>query len=95
MSCGEIERLFLAGAPAEDVHRHAKGCPTCRTVSADIQVAEQMSAGLQAPALPVALRSRLLAIPRATVSGTIPDSAVRRFQNRHTFSHLPFPAAQT
>lgn len=68
MSCGEIERLFLAGAPAEDVHRHAKGCPTCRTVSADIQAAEQMSAGLQAPALPVTLRSKLLAIPRATVS---------------------------
>ena len=30
--------------------------------------AEQMSAGLQAPPLPVALRSKLLAIPRATVS---------------------------
>lgn len=68
MSCSEIERLFLAGAPAEDVHRHAKGCPTCRSLSADVEAAEQMSAGLQLPKLPLPLRSKLLAIPRATVS---------------------------
>ena len=68
MSCGEIERLFLAGAPAEDVRRHAKGCPTCRPLSADVDAAEQMSVGLQSPPLPVALRSKLIAIPRATVS---------------------------
>jgi anti-sigma factor RsiW len=68
VSCGEIERLFLAGAPAEDARRHAKGCSTCRVLSADVERAEQMSAGLQSPPLPLALRSRLLAIPRATVS---------------------------
>jgi predicted anti-sigma-YlaC factor YlaD len=68
VSCGEIERLFLAGAPAEDVRRHAKGCPTCRSLSADVDAAEQMSVGLQPPPLPVALRSKLIAIPRATVS---------------------------
>ena len=68
MSCGEIERLFLAGAPAEEVHRHAKGCPTCRVLSADVETAEQMSAGLQAPPVPQSLRSKLLAIPSTTVS---------------------------
>jgi hypothetical protein len=68
VSCGEIERLFLAGAPAEDVRRHAKGCPTCRAVSADVEAAEQMSSGLKPPSLPVSLRAKLIAIPRGTVS---------------------------
>ena len=68
MSCGEIERLFLAGAPAEEVHRHAKGCPTCRVLSADVETAEQMSAGLQAPPVPHSLRAKLLSIPSTTVS---------------------------
>lgn len=68
MSCGEIERLFLAGAPAEDVRRHARGCSTCRALSADVDAAEQMSAGLAAPPLPASLRTKLIAIPRATVS---------------------------
>ena len=68
MSCGEIERLFLAGAPAEDLRRHAKGCPTCRPLAADVDAAEQKSAGQHPPPRPVALRAKLLALPRATVS---------------------------
>jgi hypothetical protein len=68
VSCGEIERLFLAGASREDVHRHAKGCATCRTLSADVDATEQMSSGLAAPPLPASLRSKLIGIPRGTVS---------------------------
>ena len=68
MSCGELERLFLAGASGEDGRRHTKGCPTCRALAADVEATEQMSAGMQAPPLSPALRSKLLAIPRATVS---------------------------
>jgi putative zinc finger protein len=68
VSCGEIERLFLAGAPAEDVHRHAKGCSRCHALAADVDATEQMSSGLAAPPLSSSLRSKLIAIPRSTVS---------------------------
>jgi predicted anti-sigma-YlaC factor YlaD len=68
VSCGELERLFIAGASGEDGRRHAKGCPACRALSADVESTERISAGMQAPPLPPALRSKLLAIPRGTVS---------------------------
>ena len=47
MSCGELERLFLAGASPEDVRRHASGCATCGRLNADLEATEQMSAGLE------------------------------------------------
>lgn len=68
MSCGELERLFLAGAPPDATHRHAAGCATCRSLGADVNAAETMVAGLTAPPLPASLRSALLDIPRTTVS---------------------------
>lgn len=68
MSCGELERLFIAGASPDEAHRHARGCATCRAVAADVEAAEKMVAGLSAPALPASLRSALLEIPRNTVS---------------------------
>jgi len=68
VSCGELERLFLAGASGEDGRRHTKGCSPCRALSADVESTERMSAGMQAPALPPALSSKLLAMPRGTVS---------------------------
>ena len=68
MSCGEIERLFLAGASPEEARRHANECATCRSVGKDVDTAQAMVAGLVAPALPVSLRAALLEIPRNTVS---------------------------
>ncbi len=68
MSCGELERLFLAGASPEAARRHASGCATCRVVGADLEAAAGMVAGLTGPPLPASLRTALLEIPRTTVS---------------------------
>jgi hypothetical protein len=68
VSCGELERLFLAGASPEDTHRHASGCATCGRLNADLEATEQMSAGLARPTLAPSLRKSLLEIPRRTVS---------------------------
>jgi hypothetical protein len=68
VSCGEIERLFLAGASPEEARRHALECATCRSVGADVDAAQGMVAGLIGPALPASLRAALLEIPRNTVS---------------------------
>jgi hypothetical protein len=68
VTCGELERLFLAGATPEEARRHANGCATCRSLGADVDAAQGMVAGLVGPALPASLRSALLAIPRNNVS---------------------------
>ncbi len=68
MSCGELERLFLAGASPEEARRHASGCAACGRLYADLEATEQMSAGLARPTLPPSLRKSLLEIPRRTVS---------------------------
>ena len=68
MSCGELERIFLAGGSPEETRRHASECPTCRSIGADLDEAQGMVAGLVSPPLPIALKSALVNIPRKTVS---------------------------
>jgi hypothetical protein len=68
VSCGELERLFIAGASPDEARRHARDCATCRSVAADLETAESMVAGLSAPPLSTSLRLALLEIPRNTVS---------------------------
>jgi len=68
VSCGELERLFLAGASPEAVRRHAGGCATCARLNADLESTAEMSAGLVLPPLAASLRKSLLEIPRRTVS---------------------------
>lgn len=68
MSCGELERMFLAGASPEETRRHSSECATCRSLGADVDAAQGMVAGLATPVLPASLRTALLAIPRKTVS---------------------------
>jgi hypothetical protein len=68
VSCGELERLFLAGASPEEARRHSTGCAACRSVGADVDATQAMVAGLVGPPLPASLRAALLEIPRNTVS---------------------------
>jgi hypothetical protein len=68
VSCGELERLFIAGASPDEARRHAKDCATCRSVGADVDAAQGMVAGLSAPPVPASLRAALLQIPRNNVS---------------------------
>ncbi len=68
MSCGELERLFLAGAGPEETRRHRGECATCRAIGADVDAAQEMASGLASPALPLSLRAALYEVPRRTVS---------------------------
>jgi hypothetical protein len=68
VSCGELERMFLAGGSPEEIRRHSSECATCRSLGADVSDAESMVAGLMSPVMPASLRAALLEIPRTTVS---------------------------
>lgn len=68
MSCRELERLFVAGAPEPEAARHREGCPECARLGSDLDRAAGLTAGLRRPPWSPALRSRLLEIPKTTVS---------------------------
>ncbi len=68
MSCRELERLFVAGAPEADAARHREGCAECARLAADLDRTTGLTASLHRPSWSPALRTRLLDIPRTTVS---------------------------
>jgi anti-sigma factor RsiW len=68
MSCRELERLFVAGAPESDAAAHRKTCAECARVGADLDRTQALSAALRPPDWSPRLRQALLEIPRATVS---------------------------
>jgi hypothetical protein len=68
MSCREVERLWLAGAPAEESAAHRKSCAACDRLSRDLEQTASMVEDLRAPAWSPALRQALLDVPRTTVS---------------------------
>ena len=67
MSCGELERLFLAGAPEEASRGHRRDCPACAALGAELDAAERILSGLRPPAVPRTLIASLQAIPSRTV----------------------------
>ncbi|HEY6049812.1 MAG TPA: hypothetical protein VIZ58_01085, partial [Thermoanaerobaculia bacterium] len=67
MSCREIERLFLAGAPDAERRAHRAGCRECEVLGRDADSGETLTAGLAAPPLSGALREALLTVPARTV----------------------------
>ena len=68
MSCRELERLFVAGAPATQAAAHRRSCPQCESLARDVERVEGLAAGLSAPLWRKELRRSLLAIPQRTVS---------------------------
>lgn len=68
MSCRELERLFVAGAPDAESAAHRAGCSECARLSADLDRTAGYAAVLQAPAWSPGLRHALLDVPRMTVS---------------------------
>jgi hypothetical protein len=68
MSCRELERLFVAGAPLTQGAAHRRDCPECESVARDVARVEGMTAGLRPPVWRKELRRSLLAIPQMTVS---------------------------
>ena len=68
MSCRELERLFLAGAPEADISAHRRACTECDTVGRAMEEALALTSPLRAPEMSPALRKSLIEIPRQTVS---------------------------
>ena len=94
MSCHELERLWLAGASAEESLAHRKSCPECERLGRDLEQNAAVLQALSAPAWSPALRRSLLEIPRMTVTceaaepllaaaleGEIPPADEKRLQN--------------
>jgi Putative zinc-finger len=68
MSCQELERLFVAGAPDSQAKAHRESCAECSRVAADLERSEAIVSGLKAPEWSPNLRLALLAIPGMTVT---------------------------
>ncbi|MGE5413931.1 MAG: anti-sigma factor family protein [Syntrophomonadaceae bacterium] len=68
MTCRELERLFVAGAPDADAARHRQECAECARLAADLDRTAGLTAALRRPSWSPALRAKLLEIPRTTVS---------------------------
>jgi hypothetical protein len=68
MTCREIERLYLEGAPSAAREAHRASCSACERLAADVDAAAALTAGLAPPGWSGSLREALLDIPRRTVS---------------------------
>ncbi|HKA37183.1 MAG TPA: hypothetical protein VKH43_10215 [Thermoanaerobaculia bacterium] len=68
MSCGELERLFLAGAPEQMSRAHRQECVSCASLGSDLESAERILSGLRPPAAPKGLIAVLKGIPSRTVN---------------------------
>ena len=68
MSCRELEKLFVAGAPVTQTAAHRRTCPQCEALARDVERVEGLSRGLIVPAWSRSLRQSLLAIPTMTVN---------------------------
>jgi len=68
MSCRELERLFVSGAPEADSARHRQTCAECERLGAELDRTLSVAAALRPPAWSPALRHALLDVPRSTVS---------------------------
>jgi hypothetical protein len=68
MSCRELERLFLAGAPEDDAAAHRAACTECARLGSDLDRIALSASDLRPPAWSPDLRRELLDIPRRNVS---------------------------
>ena len=97
MSCNELERLFVAGAPDFQTKAHRETCAECRRTAADLERTEAIVSSLRPPEWSPNLRRALLAIPSLTVhceqadaliaaliEGEISDADERRLRSHFT-----------
>ena len=68
MTCSELERLSVAGAPEAELSAHQAACSSCAALGRDLEAVDALVASLRPPAMAPALRKSLLSIPRMTVS---------------------------
>ena len=68
MTCSELERLSVAGAPEAELSAHLAACASCAALGKDLETVGALVASLRSPAMAPELRESLFAIPRMTVS---------------------------
>jgi Putative zinc-finger len=68
MTCSELERLSVAGAPETELSAHRSVCASCAALGAELDTVTALVASLRSPAMAPKLREALLSIPRMTVS---------------------------
>ena len=68
MSCRELETLWEAGAPLEELRAHRSTCAECGRASEPLAATVEVLVSLRDPAWSPSLRRALLEIPRRTVS---------------------------
>ena len=68
MTCSELERLSVAGAPEAELSAHLAACASCAALGKDLATVDALVAGLRPPAMAPKFRESLLSIPRTTVS---------------------------
>jgi hypothetical protein len=103
MSCRELERLFVAGAPGAEASAHRGSCAECARIGADADQTRSLVEGLATPVWSPALRQTLLEVPRQTVScegadgllAAALDDAIDAADRRRLESHLSRCAACT
>jgi hypothetical protein len=74
MTCRELERLFVAGAPEAEAARHREGCAECARLGSELDRTAGLTSSLRLPPWRPSLRARLLEIPKTTVSCEGADS---------------------
>jgi hypothetical protein len=93
MSCGELERLFVADASQAQMTEHSAACGSCARLAADLDRVEAALSDLRPAAVSAAFRERLLSIPgltascegadelvAAAVEGTLPPADLARLE---------------
>jgi len=108
MSCGELERLFVSGAPESEARAHRAACADCGRLGADLDRCADTWSRLKAPVPGPSLREALLAIPSLTVTcpqadaliaarieGEIADADERRLRNHFSRCAACAAAAET
>ena len=68
MSCRELEKLFVSGAPLTQAAAHRRTCPQCEAMARDVERVEGLARGLVPPVWSRSLRQSLLSIPTMTVN---------------------------
>ena len=68
MSCRELERMFVADAPAKETLAHRASCLSCDALARELDAAFGILGDLKPAPFSSALREAIVAIPRYTVS---------------------------
>ena len=73
MTCRELERLFVAGAPDDESLAHVSTCGACGAAAAAQEKTRTLTAELDRPMWSATLRESLLSIPKTAITCATAD----------------------